>query len=220
MSGLYDWQMLVAGLMGFLGGVIAYRGAITSGRRQVAALREQIEAARQQDDKRRLSVVEWAVRTEGRRLETAVWSLKARALPSRPQPAASRRREHLVIQSSPLLRGEREDMSLLDDETRARLQRVADALYRYNSCIETARSGPGEQPWIEQETLDAIEELATRIQNLQALGCTEWRKLLSNEPPAPAPPGSKRQRFKFGRGGRGDLHPPNPNPTHREEQAA
>jgi len=220
MSGLYDWQTLVAGLMGLLGGVIAYRGAIISGRRQVAALREQLEAARQQDHKRRLSVVEWAVRTEGRRLETVVRTLKTRALPSRPQPAVSRRREHLVIQSSPLLRAEREDMSLLDDETRARLQRVADALYSYNSCIETARSGPGEQPWIEQETLDAIEELAMRIQNLQALVCTEWRKLLLNEPPAAAPPGAKRERFKFGRAGRGDRRLAHPEPREREEQAA
>ena len=118
MSGLYDWQTLVAGLLGVLGGVIAYRGAIMSGRRQVAALREQIEdarAARQLHDERRLSIIEWAVRAEARRLETAVWALKSRALPSKPQPASSRRREHLVIQSSPLLRGEREEMSFLDD---------------------------------------------------------------------------------------------------------
>ena len=198
MSGLYDWQTLVAGLLGVLGGMIAYLGAMTSGRRQVAALKEQIEAARQQDEKRRLSVVEWAVRAEGKRLETAVWARKGRALPSGPQPVSSRRREQLLIQSSPLLRGEREDMSLLDDETRTHLQRVADALDRYNACIETARSapGPGEQPWIEQETLDAIDELATRVQNLQALASIEWRKSLSNEPPAPEPSRSKWQRFK------------------------
>jgi hypothetical protein len=201
MSGLYDWQTLVAGLLGVLGGLIAYRGAIISGRRQVAALREQIEAARQQDDRRRVSVVEWAVRAEGKRLETAVWARKGRALPSGPQPVSSRRREQLLIQSSPLLRGEREDMSLLDDETRTHLQRVADALHRYNACIETARSapGPGEQPWIEQETLDAIDELATRVQTLQALASIEWRKMLSNEQSAPEPPRPRWQRFKVWR---------------------
>jgi hypothetical protein len=91
-------------------------------------------------------------------------------------------------------------MSLLDDETRTHLQRVADALHRYNACIETARSapGPGEQPWIEQETLDAIDELATRVQNLQALTSLEWRKVLSTEP-APEPSRIKGQRFKLWR---------------------
>ena len=203
MSLLYEWQTLAAGLLGVLGGVIAYLGAITSGRRQVAALREQIEdarAARQQHDQRRLSVVGWAVWAEGRRLETAVWARKGRALPSGPQLASARRREQLVIESSPLLRGEREDVALLDDETRVLLQRVADALHRYNACIETARSGSQEQPFIEQETLDAMEELAARVQSLQALadgpGSAEWRKLLSNEPSAPEPPRTKWQRFK------------------------
>src|SRR4051794_2748365 len=200
MSWLHEWETLVAGLLGLLGGLLAYRGAITSGRRQVAALREQIEdtrAARQQHDQRRLSVIEWAVWVEGRRLEKALWARKSRG----PQLASARRKEQLVIETSPLLRGEREDLSLLDDETRAHLQRVADALYRYNACVETARSGPGEQPSIDQETLEAIDELAARVQSLQALadgpGSTEWKKLLSNaEPFALEPPPTKRQRFK------------------------
>jgi hypothetical protein len=205
MSWLYEWQSLATGLLGLLGGVLAYRGAMTSGRRQVLALREQIEdarAAREQHDQGRLGVVEWAIRVEGRRLEKAVWARKARALPSGSQLVSARRREQLAIESSPLLRGEREDLSLLDDETRVRLQRVADALYRYNACIETARSGTGEQSWIDQETLDAIDELAARVQNLQALadgpGSTEWKKFLSNAE-ALEPPSTRRQRFKIWR---------------------
>ena len=201
MSWLYEWQSLAAGLLALLGGVLAYRGAITSGRRQVAALREQIEdtrAARQQHDHRRLSVIEWTVWVEGRRLEKALWARKARG----PQLAAARRREQLAIESSPLLRGEREDLSLLDDETRAHIQRVADALYRYNACIETARSGPGEQSSIDQETLEAIDELANRVQSLQALAdgpeSTEWKKLLSKAE-ALEPPPTKRKWFKVWR---------------------
>jgi hypothetical protein len=207
MTWLYEWQSIVAGLLAVFGGVLAYRGAITSGRRQVLAIREQIEdtrAARQQHDQRRLSVVEWAIWVEGRRLEKAVSARKGRALPTEPQLVSARRKEQLVIDSSPLVRGEREDLSLLDDETRVRLQRVADALYRYNACIQTARSGTGEQSWIDQETLEAIDELAARVQSLQALadgpGSTEWKKLLSNaEPFAPEPTPTKRQRFKVWR---------------------
>src|SRR3954465_14698834 len=100
MSWLHDWQTLVAGLLGLLGGLLAYRGAITSGRRQVAALREQIEdtrAAKLQIDQRRLSVIEWAVWLEGRRLEKAVWARKGRG----PQLASAHRREQLVFESSP-----------------------------------------------------------------------------------------------------------------------
>ena len=205
MSWLYEWQSLVAGLLALLGGVLAYRGAITSARRQVLAIREQIEdtrAARQEHDQRRLSIMKWAIWVEGRRLEKAVSARKGRALPTGPQPVSARRKEQFVIDSSPLLRGEREDLSLLDDETRVRLQRVADALYRYNACIETARSGTGEQSWIDEETLEAIDELANRVQSLQALadgpGSTEWKKFLSNagalEPPPP-----KRQRLNIWR---------------------
>jgi len=207
MNWLYEWQSLATGLLGFLGGVLAYRGAISSGRRQVLALGEQIEdarAAREQHDQRRLGVVEWAIWVEGMRLEKAVWARKARALPSGSQLVSARRKEQLAIESSPLLRGEREDLALLDDETRIRLQRVADALYRYNACVETARSGTGEQSWIDQETLDAIDELAARVQNLQAIaggpGSAEWKRLLSNaEPFAVEPPSTKRQRFKIWR---------------------
>src|ERR1044071_259182 len=193
MSWLYEWQSLVAGLLALLGGVLAYRGAITSARRQGLAPRGQNEgmrAAEEEQHQRRLSVVEWAIWVEGRRLEKAVSARKGRALPTGPQLVSARRKEQLVIDSSPLLRGEREDLSLLDEETRVRLQRVADALYRYNACIETARSGTGEQSWIDEETLEAIDELAARVQSLRALadgpGSTEWKKLLSNaEPFAP-----------------------------------
>ena len=64
-------------------------------------------------------MVKWAVKAEIRRLEISIAALR-RALPSGPQPA-NRRTEQLVIESSPLLTGEREEIALLDDKTRALL---------------------------------------------------------------------------------------------------
>ena len=75
-----------------------------------------------------------AVRTEANRLAAAVTALRNRALPSGPQPAA-RSREQLVIESSPLLRGEREEISLLDDRTRAHLEKLARVLDEYKTSV-------------------------------------------------------------------------------------
>jgi len=89
--------------------------------RQVAALKEQIEDARMARrlvDERRLSQLKCAIRAEGTRLHAAVLALRDRALPSAPQ-AAARRRQQLLIDSSPLFRGEWDEISLLDDQTRA-----------------------------------------------------------------------------------------------------
>lgn len=83
----HERQSLIAGLLGLAGGVIAYLGAIRAAKRQVAALKDQIEdtqAARRQADERRLSVIKWAVSTEGRRLDAVVSALRHRALPSAP----------------------------------------------------------------------------------------------------------------------------------------
>lgn len=132
-----EWQTLLAGLLGLGGGVLAYIGAIRAGRRQVAAVTNQIEdarSARRQIDERRLSVMRWAVRTEANRLAAAVTALRNRALPSGPQLAA-RSREQLVIESSPLLRGEREEISLLDDRTRAHLEKLARVLDEYKTSV-------------------------------------------------------------------------------------
>ena len=90
-------------------------GSWKDGMLQHLAVTNQIEdarSARHQVDERRLSVIRWAVRTEANRVAAAVAALRNRALPSGPQPAA-RSREQLVIESSPLLRGEREEISLL-----------------------------------------------------------------------------------------------------------
>jgi hypothetical protein len=174
MGWFYDWQTLIAGGLGLAGGGIAYAGAIIAAHRQVAALQDQLEdarAARRQADERRRSVIEWAVKTEARRLETAVWALKpdgGGALPS-GQQYASRSREQLVIESSALLRGEREDMSLLDDRTRTLLEEVAGVLDDYNSRIETAVDPPGKSPLIERATLDVFAGLAELVSELRVV---------------------------------------------------
>jgi hypothetical protein len=128
MHWLEEWQTLVAGFLGLAGGVVAFYGALKAANRQVAAVRqaasdqvnavqeplEDARAARKEIDNRGLSIIKWAVRAEAMRLEAAVLARKDRALPSGPQRAA-RNREQYLIASSALLRGEREDMSLLDD---------------------------------------------------------------------------------------------------------
>jgi hypothetical protein len=162
-----EWQSLIAGLLGVVAGVIAYKGAIAAARRQVAALKEQIEdvqAARRQADERRLSVIKWAVKVEGKRLEAAISALRGNALPSKPQPA-NRTWEQLIIESSPLLRGEREDISLLDDQTRGLLEELAGIIDEYNSRIQTAVFSV-QGPLIEQTTLGLIDRLAKVVQEI------------------------------------------------------
>ena len=135
---VYDYQSLIAGGLGLAAGVIAYVGALKAAKRQVAAIQSQIEdtqAARRQADERLRSVIEWSVRAEGRRLKAAVWARRGRMLPSAPQKTDRSPRE-LVIASSPLLRGERKDMALLDDTMRRRLEEVGKAIDDYNACIE------------------------------------------------------------------------------------
>jgi hypothetical protein len=185
---LFIWQSLLAGGLGLLGGVIAFAGALLAANcqvkgmrraadqevaavreaaeKQVAAVQAQIDdlqAARREIELRRLSVLEWAVRGEGRRLETAA-ALMREALPSAPG-WASRDKDQLVIESSSLLRAEREDMALLDDETRALLEEVAGVLDEYNTRIETAKLGT-EGPLIVQKVLDLrrrLGELAAEL---------------------------------------------------------
>jgi hypothetical protein len=164
-----EWQTLIAGLLGVVAGIIAYIGAIKAARRQVAVLTDQIEdmrTARRQADERRLSAIKWAIRAEGRRLDVAIVALR-RAMPSRPQPA-NRIREQLVIKSSPLLRGEREDISLLDDQTRTRLEAVVVYLDEYNALIETAVAGD-QGPLIEQKTLDVLDRLAAAVREIDSV---------------------------------------------------
>jgi hypothetical protein len=148
---------------------------------QVTALKDQIEeaqAARHQIDERRLSVIKWAVSIEANRLEAAVSALDDRALPSRPQPAA-RTRNQLLIESSPLLRGEREEIALLDDQVRTRLEKLASLLDEYNSRIQTARHAPAgdasglgglaEYPFIDQDILTLVKRLGEAIREIRSV---------------------------------------------------
>jgi hypothetical protein len=178
-------ETLVAGLLGLLAGIIAYVGALRAADRQVTAtqqaaakqvvaMQSQLDdarAAREESDRRRLSVVKWAVRAEGKRLGTAAALMMREALPSAPQPA-TRSREQLTISSSSLLRGEREDIALLDDETRERLQEIADTLDAYNLRIAAARVGI-DGPLIDQRALELIaqvEKLAAELREVRADG--------------------------------------------------
>jgi hypothetical protein len=123
---LYNWQTLLGGGIALIAGVLAYFGARQAAAKQIAAVKDQIEDARaasRQADERRLSVINWAVKTEVRRLEISISTLR-RALPSAPQ-ATNRLAKQLVIESSPLLTGQREKIALLDDKTRALLERLA-----------------------------------------------------------------------------------------------
>jgi len=135
----------------------------------VTALKDQIEdaqTARRQDDERRLSVIKWAIRVEGRRLEATTSTLLA-ALPSAQSPA-NRSREQLIIESSPLLRGERAEISLLDDQTRRLLEELAGIIDEYNSRIQTAVFLV-QGPLIEQKTRALLDRLAEVVQGIQSV---------------------------------------------------
>ena len=142
---------------------------VAAARRQVTALKDQIQdarTARRQDDERRLSVIKWAIRVEGRRLEAATSTLLA-ALPSAQSPA-NRSREQLIIESSPLLRGERAEISLLDDQTRRLLEELAGIIDEYNSRIQTAVFLV-QGPLIEQKTRALLDRLAEVVQEIQSV---------------------------------------------------
>jgi hypothetical protein len=160
-----DWQTLIAGAVGGVigGGLTVVAGWITlkGAREQVASTRD----AREESDRRRLSVVKWAVKAEGRRLGTAAAIMRA-ALPSSPQPAA-RSREQLIIASSSLLRGEREDIALLDDETRGLLEKITVTLDAYNLRIATANTN-NLGPHIDERTLELITEVEKLAAELRA----------------------------------------------------
>lgn len=153
---------VIGGGLTVLAGVIAYRGARNAADRQI----KDAQTARNESDRRRLNVVEWAVRAEGSRLRAEI-DARHRALPSKAQFAA-RRVEQLVIESSPLLRGQREDMALLDIEPRRCLEEISSALDEYNAQIRTAPRGNADQPNISQTALDLIVHLGELAAALRA----------------------------------------------------
>jgi hypothetical protein len=164
---------LIGGLAsGFAGGWLAGRGTIKAAKLQIAEAREArriAEAARKDKAAREAATkrdrLREAVRTEGVRIARAAAALM-QALPS-AQGWANRQKEHLVIASSPLLRGEpREDIALLRGKTRALLQKVASVLDAYNTRITAAPAG-SEGPLIETKVLDLIRELRERAAELQ-----------------------------------------------------
>jgi hypothetical protein len=151
---LYDWQALIAGGVALIAGFLAWRGA----RGQIT----DAQAARAESDRRRRAVVEWAARAEGRRLSTEAQNLWS-AMQS-PNDAIRRAGvalgDQLYIPSSPLLRGEREDIALLDDETRALLEQAGNALNDYNASMAALRVGTvGDRQVISSEKLAALDRL-------------------------------------------------------------
>jgi hypothetical protein len=76
----------------------------------------------------------------------------------------------LLIDSSPLLRGEWDEISLLDDQTLARLEEVAGILDEYNLRIQTAADvGLGPNPLINGEILALVDRLAVAVQELRSI---------------------------------------------------
>jgi hypothetical protein len=156
----FDWGSLTGGVIGgmlgggltVLAGVIAYVGAIRAANRQVAVIEKQQAEA----DRRRRRVIEWTVKAEGSRLEMAADFIE-RLLPYFPKNDETKAsREQLTIESSPLLRGERQDMALLDDRTQAVLEEVATILAEYNLRVQTTLGDP------EPELRAQVERLGRR----------------------------------------------------------
>lgn len=167
-----DWPTLIAGLGGgMIGGVftvvagyLAYRGAL----RQVDAVKLQVkdqQDERKKTDDQRRTVAEWAVRAEAERLDKEIsrvdplWLIGAGLTPFVQQ-------EPRLIESSPLLRGEREDAGLLGDKV-AILERVASTLNQYNQRVEaavrTADPYLGELQKVCREFLDQLYALTLEL---------------------------------------------------------
>lgn len=140
-SGPDHWQTLIAGVVGggltLIAGILAYRGARRAAKDQVAAVEAQIvdlQRERNKTEERRLSVIRWAVETEAERIDTELlrvdpmWKIGG-LTPFYKEPR--------LIDSSPLLRGEREDIALLDGDTLTTLRKAANTLKQYNIRVLT-----------------------------------------------------------------------------------
>lgn len=158
------WQTLIAGAIGsgltLAAGIAAYVRARGAANTQIGTTQGQ--APYWQDEhkvaaERRYNVVKWAlkaaVKAEGDRIKGAV--TVAKRMPIR-------------IASSPLLRFEREDMSLLDEPTRENLAMLADILDRYNLAFEAAQARRINISFNEDAQvkawLDQVAELAVVLQ--------------------------------------------------------
>jgi hypothetical protein len=161
---LLNWQGLLAGLLGLLAGLVAFLGAVIAAWWQVRTMRRQLvdaQKARAENDRRRLDVIKWTIRAEGRRLAAAAADMMATeerpSIPGRPPRA----HEPLAIETSRLLRGEREGIALLDEETRRLLELTAQTLDAYNLRIKR-------QPYGERTTelLQDLDKLAGQLRNV------------------------------------------------------
>jgi hypothetical protein len=166
----HKFETLVAGLLGFIGGLGAFIGVLRAAEQQVAAARqaakdqvEAIQAERKQTDEQRLIVVKMAVRAEGWRLDKEV--ARVSLLFTRDLQQFFTQRE-FFIESSPLLRGEREDAALLG-EMLATLEETAITLNTYNTRIGTAVSGTAlaELQKTGPELLDKLSGLAAVLRD-------------------------------------------------------
>ena len=175
------WQTLIAGGISLAAGLVAFVGALIAAcwqvraarqaakdqvcavqraaDQQVAAVKSQIadlQAERERTDNLRLTVVRWAVRAEARRLDKEVVRVRPLFLIG-GQGLFSK--EEALIESSPLLRGEREDAALLDEATFATLEEAASTLNNYNYRVETARTGAA-QAALRDACHSLLEQLA------------------------------------------------------------
>ena len=112
--------------------------------------------------------MKWAVRAEGKRLEQATAAVRLVLPPEMYIGGVAGfsdcDREQLTIPSSSLLRGEREDIALLDSVTLTNLEDIANALNDYNSRVEAARprrvQGIAGGVFIAREVLSSLAKLA------------------------------------------------------------
>lgn len=176
-------QALIAGLLSLLAGLVAFVGVLIGACLQVRAMRRaaaaQIAAMRQttadqvttmrqaamdqvaaiqaqiadlqhereEIDRRRRQIIKWAVRVEGEQLEQAAKRARCMA-------------EEVIDVDSPLFRGGREDVALLDDETIASLQKVDAVVKKYNAIPGQMKASNG-APLIEE-----LEKLAAKLREL------------------------------------------------------
>jgi hypothetical protein len=153
---LHEWETLIAGGLGLGGGVLAYIGI----KAQIADL----QAERKQTDDRRRIVVKWAVRMEGQRLDKEVVRVRPAFLKSFDPTPTTRffnNRTSFLIESSPLLRGEREDVALLDGDIFKTLEKAAETLNSYTQRIETASTGAASLDELPERGRELLEHLAT-----------------------------------------------------------
>src|SRR6266851_3165399 len=170
MNGMSDSlsNALWSGAFVILGAIIAaaagYWGALRAAQAQVQALKDQAEEERrrfQQTRHQKKYAMALALRLEAERLGVAADKRLSSAQKAVTSAGRNPRREQMTISVLPLIRGEREDIGLLNDEIQDSALSLTGEVDEYNAHIETIPRSTS------TDTVIVVDEIA--LQQLKGL---------------------------------------------------